>query len=696
MAAGFEPQNIRNVIVVGHKGSGKTSLVEALLYVGRSAPALGSVFNKTSTLDDEPEEQTRGATLQTSAAHVVWRDTKINILDTPGEGSFFGDTRVAMVAADAVLLVVSAKDGVQPMTERVNAWAIELGLPRFVVFTKCDLEHVRIASVFENVKKRLKIPALAPLQVPIGEGITMKGLVELLGRRAFTDKEGPNTKPSTEIPADLKEAVEKARSQLVDEVASTDDKLTEKYLDQGDLSDKEMEAGLHKAIASGAVVPALYAGSLGPYGAVSLLDAMVDIFPNPTRRAVFRGKGEGDAAERAATKDAPTAAFCIKTTIDQHAGRASLVRVLSGTLKSDTYVTCGTQKERVGALFNVLGKPSGAALGEAIAGDIVAIAKLKVTKTGDTLAEERKPFDFAAPDPPPALFARTVKLEDRGSGEKIAQGLQKLAEEDASLKIYHDEQTHDLIVAGLSQLHLDVTLERLKRRFGLDCVLGPPKIAYKETISRKAAGIEGKHKKQTGGHGQFGVCYIDLDPLPRGDGFVFEDAIVGGAIPRNFIPSVEKGIVKAAARGYLAGYSVVDFKVRLYDGKYHDVDSSDAAFQMAGSKAFKAAMEKAGPIILEPVVRMEITVPTSSLGDIMGDLNSRRGRILGSETQDAYSVVNAIAPLAEVLEYEPRLRSLTQGTGTFTMTMERYDPLPAHLQDKVIKESGFKVVADEE
>jgi elongation factor G len=695
MATGFEPQNIRNIVVVGHKGAGKTSLVEALLFVGGSTQALGSVFAKTSALDDEPEEQTRSATLQTSTSQLIWRNTKINVLDTPGEGSFFGDTRVAMAAADAVVLVVSAKDGVQPMTERVNGWAVEMGLPRYVVFTKCDLEHVVISPVVDATKKRLRI-ALAPLQVPVGEGITMKGLVELLGRHAFADKESPKTKATADIPADVKDAVEKARAQLVDDVASTDDALTEKYLEQGDLSDKEMEAGLHKAIADGSVVPAFFVGALGPFGAAALLDSIVDLFPDPTRRVSFKGKGEGDSAARPASKDAPMAAFCFKTTIDQHAGRTSCVRILSGVLKSDTYVTAGTQKERVGALMNMVGKPVGSALGEAVAGDIVAITKLKSTRTGDTLAEDRKPFDFAAPEPPPALFARVVVLEDRGSGDKIAQGLSKLAEEDSSLKIYHDEQTHDLVVAGLSQLHLDVTLERLKRRFAIECVLGPPKIAYRETVSRKIQGIEGKHKKQTGGHGQFGVCYVDLEPLPRGQGFVFEDAIVGGAIPRNFIPSVEKGIVKSAARGFLAGYPVVDFKVRLYDGKYHDVDSSDAAFQIAGSKAFKAAMEKAGPVILEPIVRMEITVPTTTLGDIMGDLNSRRGRILGSETQDAYSVVNATAPLVEVLEYEPKLRALTQGTGTFTMTMDRYEPVPAMLQDKVVKDSGFKAVVEEE
>jgi elongation factor G len=480
----------------------------------------------------------------------------------------------------------------------------------------------------------------------------------------------------------------------VDDVASTDDALTEKYLEAGDLTDKEMEGGLHKAIASGTVVPTFFVGSLGPYGVASLLDAMVDIFPDPTKRTPFKAKGEADP--RPCTKDAPLAAFCFKTTIDQHAGRTSFVRVMSGVLKTDNAVMVDEQKERIGQMFNSVGKATGTPLGEAYAGDIVAIAKLKAVKTGDVLCEDRKPFIFAAPEPPPALFARVIVMTDRGSGEKIVQGLSKLAEEDCSLKIYQDEQTHDQIVAGLSQLHLDITLERLKRRFGLDVVLGPPRIPYRETISRKATGIEGKHKKQTGGHGQFGVCYIDMEPTPRGAGFIFDDAIVGGAIPRNFIPSVEKGVVKAAKRGFLAGNQVVDFKVRLYDGKYHDVDSSDAAFQIAGSKAFKEAMSKAGPTILEPVVKMEITVPTANLGDVMGDLNGRRGRILGTETQDAFSVINALAPLVEVLEYEPKLRALTQGSGTFTMTMDRYEPVPAMLQDKIIKDSGFKVVSDDE
>jgi len=695
MANGFEPQNIRNVVIVGHKGSGKTNLAEAMLYVGGATQAIGSVAAKTSILDDEPEEQSRLGTLQTSVAHVVWRNTKINIIDTPGEGGLFGDTRMAMAAADAVILVVSAKDGVQPMTERVSSWAVEMGLPRFVVFTKCDVEHVQVASSIEATKKRLKM-AIAPLQVPVGEGPAMKGVVDLRTGKVYADKaDGPNTKPGTDVPGELKDVVSKARGQLVDEVAATDDALTEKYLEEGDLPAEDLEKGIRNAIAKGALVPHFYAGLGGPFGVASLLDAIVDVFPDPTVRPAWKGRGEGDA-ERPNAKDAPVAAFCFKSTIDQHAGRASYVRVLSGVLKADSTLVNGAQKERVGGLFNAMGKPAGAALSEVYAGDIVAITKLKTVTTGDTLSEDRKPFIYDAPAPPPALFARVVVLTDRAIGEKISQGLTKLAEEDCSLKVYHDEQTHDLIVAGLSQLHLDVMLERLKRRNGLDCVLGPPKIPYRETIARKVTGIEGKHKKQTGGHGQFGVCMIDMEPLPRGSGFVFEDAIVGGAIPRNFIPSVEKGIVKSAARGFLAGYPVVDFKVRLWDGKYHDVDSSDAAFQLAGSKAFKAAMAKAQPTILEPMVKLEVTVPTSVLGDVMGDLNSRRGRILGTETQDAYSVVNAQVPLVEVLEYEPKLRALTQGTGTYTMTMDRYEPVPAMLQEKVIKESGFKAVEEED
>ncbi len=695
MANGFEPLNIRNVVIVGHKGTGKTFLAEAMLYVGGATQAIGSVVAKTSILDDEPEELTRQGTLQTSVAHVVWRGTKINIIDTPGEGGLFGDTRTAMAAADAVILVVSGKDGVQPMTERVCTWAAEMGLPRFVVFTKCDVEYVQVAPAIEATKKRLRL-ALAPLQILVGEGSGMRGVVDLRTGKVFVDKaDGPNPKPGTEAPADVQNAVAKARGQLVDDVAATDDTLTEKYLEEGDLTAQELETGIRTAIDKGTLVPYFYAGLGAPYGVVSLLDAIVDVFPNPTKHAAWPGTGEGDA-ERPNSKDGTVTAFCFKTTIDQHAGRASCVRVLTGVLKSDSTLANGEHKERVGGLFNMVGKPSGAALNEAYAGDIVAIAKLKTVRTGDTLTEERKPFTYASPLPPPALFARVVVMTDRAIGEKISLGLSKLAEEDCSLKVYHDDQNHDLVVAGLSQLHIDVTLERLKRRNGLDCVLGPPRIPYKETIARKVVGIEGKHKKQSGGHGQYGVCMIDMEPTARGAGFVFDDAIVGGSIPRNFIPSVEKGIVKTAARGFLAGFPVVDFKVRLWDGKYHDVDSSDAAFQLAGSKAFKAAMAKAHPTLLEPMVKIEVTVPTTALGDIMGDLNSRRGRILGTETQDSYSVVNAHVPLVEVLEYEPKLRALTQGTGTYTMTMDRYEPVPPLQQEKVIKDSGFKHVEEED
>ena len=695
MANGFEPQKIRNVVVVGHKGTGKTTLVECMLYVGGSTQSLGSVAAKTSVLDDEPEELAREGTLLTSVGHVVWRDTKINIIDTPGEGSFFGDTRLAMAVADAVILVVSAKDGVQPMTDRLNRWAIELGLPRYLVFSKCDLEHIQLEPTIEAVKKRLKL-ALAPMQVTVGEGTELKGLVDLLSRKTYIGTpDGPRTKASDAIPAEVKDAVDEALMRLVDEVAATDDRLTEAYLENGDLSDAEMEAGIHKAISAGTLVPYYFFAGAAPYGVTALLDAIVDVFPPASTKTEVRGKGE-EPEIREAKPDAPLSAFCFKTTIDQHAGRNAIVRVLSGTLRGDTYIANGDSKERVGGVFNVIGKPVGGALSEVYAGDIVAITKLKTVKTGDTVSEDKKPFAYAAPEVPPALFARVVVLSDRGSGEKIAQGLAKLAEEDNSLKVYHDEQTHDLICAGLSQLHLDVTGDRLKRRFATDITLGPPRIPYLETVTRRVTNIEGKHKKQTGGHGQFGVCLIDMEPTARGEGFVFEDAIVGGAIPRNFIPSVEKGIVKNAARGFLAGYRVVDFKVRLFDGKYHDVDSSDAAFQMAGSKAFKAAMAKAGPILLEPMVKMEITVPTTSLGDIMGDLNSRRGRILGSETMDQFSVVNAQAPLVEVLEYEPKLRAMTQGTGTYSMSMDRYEPVPSQLQEKIIKDSGFKAVDEEE
>jgi len=698
------PSDIRNVALIGHKGSGKTSLAEAMLYVAKATPKLGKVDDKSSILDETAEEKDHACSLEASVAYLAWNGKKVNVVDTPGEGSFLAETRLALGAVDAAVLVVSGKDGVQPITERVFAWARSQGLPVLVVVSKVDAENARPDDVVAEIKARLKAP-IAVMEHHVGEGLEYEGVITLRTKKAWLGKpEAPNAITPSAIPDKLASELDMGRGKLVDDVAGTNDDLTEKYLTEGDLTQEELDGGLRDAVRDGKIVPVYFASGTRPSGIAALLDGIVELVPAPTSHPVWKGTVPGGkvgaepaAAERPSSADAPVAAFVFKTSIDPHAGRTSYVRVLSGTLKADsTLLNSATgNTERIGKVFNIVGKDS-KAIDEAKAGDIVALAKLKSTLSGQTLSEEKHPFAFTAPDLPPALFSRGVKFEGKGAEEKVSTALYKLTEEDPGLSVAIEETTRELVVSGLGSLHLEITVERIRRRIGIDCRLGAPHIAYKETITKKVSGVEGKHKKQSGGHGQFGVCYIDMEPTARNAGFVFEDAIVGGSIPRQFIPSVEKGIVKSMAKGFLAGFPIVDFKVRVYDGKYHDVDSSDAAFQLAGSKAFKAAIAQAGPVLLEPVVKLNVIVPSVATGDVIGDINSRRGRILGTDSVDDQTIVNAYVPLSEILEYESKLKSMTQGKGTFSMAVDHMAICPPMVQEKVIKDSGFKAVEEED
>ncbi|MBK8251274.1 MAG: elongation factor G [Polyangiaceae bacterium] len=700
----FASDDIRNVALIGHKGSGKTQLAEAMLYVAKATAKLGKVDDKSSILDDAIEEKEHACSLETSVAHVMWGGKKINIVDTPGEGSFLADTRLALGAVDAAILVVSGKDGVQPITERVFSWTRELNLPCLVVVTKVDAENAKPDDVVSEIKTRLKVP-VAVMEARLGEGPAYQGVITLRTQKAFVGKpEAPNNVAPGAVPDGAKSALENGRGRLVDDVAGTDDALTEKYLTEGDLTQAELDAGLRSAVRGGKLFPVYFASGVRPSGIVALLDAVNDLVPSPTERAPFKGTvptskagATAQTVERAPTTDGPPAAFIFKTTWDQHAGHTSWVRVLSGTVKADaTLLNAHTSNhERLGKILHGVGKDL-KQLDHASAGDIVALPKLKATRTTHTLCDDKHVFEYAFPALPPPLFSRGVKFEAKGGEDKVGTALHRLAEEDPGLIVGQDETTREMLVSGLGSLHLEITVERIRRRIGIDCRLGPPHIAYKETITKKVTGIEGKHKKQSGGHGQFGVCYIDMEPLPRGGGFEFEDAIVGGAIPRQFIPSVEKGVVKSMARGFLAGFQMVDVKVRVYDGKYHDVDSSDAAFQMAGSKAFKAAAAQCHPVILEPIVKLQVTAPQSTTGDVIGDINSRRGRILGTDSVDDQTIVNAYVPLSEVLEYESKLKSMTQGKGTFSMSVSHLEICPPMVQDKVVKDSGFKHAEEDE
>lgn len=696
--------DIRNIAIIGHKGAGKTQLAEALLFVAKATPKLGKVDDKSSTLDDTAEEKDHACTLEASIAHLFWKEKKINLVDTPGEGSFLAETRLALGAVDAAVLVVSGKDGVQPITERVFSWVRQASLPCMVVVTKVDAENAKPDDVVAEIRTRLKAP-VAVMELHVGDGLEYQGVVALRTKKSWVGKpEAPNAVAPGDVPAGFEKAFENARSKLVDDVAGTNDDLTEKYLTEGDLTQQELDQGLRDAVFAGKVIPVYFASGVRPSGIAALLDGIVELIPPPTTRGAWKGfvpttkpGATPAAAERPATLDAPPAAFVFKTSIDPHAGRTSFARILSGTFKADgNCLNASTSNaERLGKIFAPIAKEM-KPLDEAHAGDIVALAKLKATMSGHTLCDDKHPFVFDAPPLPPALFSRGVKFEGKGAEEKVGTALHRLTEEDPGLTVANDEATRELVVSGLGALHLEITVERIKRRIGVDCRLGPPHIAYKETITKKVANVEGKHKKQSGGHGQFGVCYIDVEPMPRGGGFVFDDAVVGGAIPRQFIPSVEKGIVKTMARGILAGHPVVDVKVRVFDGKYHDVDSSDAAFQIAGRKGFKEAMAKAGPVLLEPIVKLTVTVPSSATGDVIGDINSRRGRISGTDTLDDQTIINGMVPLSEVLEYESKLKSMTQGKGTFTMAVDHLEICPPMVQEKVIKDSGFKQEADED
>jgi elongation factor G len=688
------PDEIRNVAVLGHKGAGKTSLVEAALFVAKVTQKLGKAGERASGLDDSSEERAHVTTLEARPVTLRWNGRKVNLVDTPGEASFLAEARLALAACDAAIVCVSAKDGVQTGTERVLHWVRERSIPCLVVVTKMDDEHARPDEVIADVKAHLKTP-IAVMEVPDGVGSNFHGVIAIRTGKAWIGKaEGPTSTASIPVPAESKPRVEEARAHLVDDVAGTDDTLTERYLNDGDLSQAELDLGARHAIGQCKLIPVYEASCTMPAGVVALLDAVVDLLPAPSTRAPFEGlNGE----TRSPTADAPLAALVFKTRVDPHAGRVSYVRVLSGTLKQDASVVAGqdAHRDRIGALSQGTWKEL-KPLAEAVAGDICAVAKLKAAKTGDTLADDKKPFVMKLPPAPPALYARTLIVEGKGVEEKAAQALQRICEEDPGLVFKHDAQSREMLLEGLGALHLDITLERLRRRASIDCRLGPPRIPYRETVRGRASAVEGKQKKQTGGHGQFAVCYLDIEPAPRGSGFAFEDAIVGGAVPRQFIPSVEKGVRRAMERGMLAGYPLVDFKVRLVDGKFHSVDSSDAAFQVAGARALRAAMQLAQPVLLEPIAHLEVTVPSDRLGDVIGDINARGGRVTGTDTAGSDSVISAMLPLASTNDYEPKLTSMTSGRGTFTLGFDHYDYCSPHTTDRVIKESGFKHVEDED
>lgn len=696
------PANIRSVAVVGHKGAGKTALIEALGYLTRAVSRLGKVGERGLGLDDTPEEHAHESTFETRLVTLQWGDTQLYLLDTPGEASFIAETQLAFAAADAVLLVVSARAGVESGTQRLARMVLEARKPCLVALTRCDDEQARVEEVLAQIRK-LKEP-IALVEVPHHHGgdAALDGVVAVTSMKAWVGhRESPDQIAPDPIPDDVQEAVRQTREKLVDDVAGTDDALTDHYLTDGDLTAQELRDGERHAVAQGKLVPVLFTSASVPFGIVALLEALVDFAPAPGDLPAWPCAAEGEtngkgAPTRARSTEAPLSALVVKNKVDAH-GRLSIVRVVSGVLKPDGHAVCARsgERERISQVLSGHGREL-KQIPRAVAGAFAIVPKLKSAQAGDTLCDDRALAQLIVPEPPVALFSRAVHSAQKTADEKVAQVLHTLAEEDPSLKVSLDAASHQLIVSGLGAVHLDVTIERLKRRTRLDVKLGPPRIEYRETIARPVRGVEGKQKKQTGGHGQFGVVYLDVEPRARGTGFEFEDAVVGGTVPRQYVGSVKKGIERALARGVLAGYPIVDVKVRLTDGKHHSVDSSDAAFQTAGYRGFLAAARAAHPQLLEPIARLSLSVPTQSLGDVLGDLASRNAGVLGQEVGDELTHIEAHLPFAQLMDYEPFLSARTQGRGRFTFAFAHYDTVLPAAQAKVVRESGFGSESDDD
>ncbi len=683
-----DPAKIRNVAVVGHRGCGKTSLVEAILHTAGVKNRLGSVVDGTTAMDHDEDEIKRQMTISAALAHVDWDKRKFNLVDTPGEASFITEATVTLSVVEGALLVVNAVSKVEVQTERLWRRCEQLGVARLVAVNMLDRERADFDEVLTALGERFGAAPVA-VALPIGTEQAFSGLVDLLDMKAYTYSSTTGKGQETSIPDEMADAVDTARLTLVERIAESDDELIEKYLEGEELTHEELLAALKNSVAEGRLTPVLPVAATKNIGTDRLLEMIEFGLPSPARAGtrslpLVDGSGETDVAPEL---DAPTALVIFKTISDQFSGRINLAKIFSGRIAGDSQLLNPRtgERERTGNILTMVGKDS-KGIDEAGAGDIVALAKLKDTATGDTLTDPARAVMFPAVEyPPPAIsFAITAKV--KGEEEKVSSSLKRLIEEDPAMQFRFDPQTHEMIMAGTSQVHVEVVLDKMKRRFGVEVDLHPPRVPYRETI-RKASKAQGRHKKQTGGRGQFGDCWIEIEPLPGGEGFLFEDAIVGGSIPRGFIPAVEKGIVETMERGVIAGYPVVGVKVRLFDGSYHNVDSSEMAFKIAGSLAFNKAMEGAAPALLEPVMNVEVTAPEENMGDIMGDLSSRRGRPQGSESLGEMHVIRAQVPLAEMLSYAPQLRSMTGGRGSYTMELDHYEEVPSHLTEKIMQDA---------
>ncbi len=682
----YATDKLRNLALVAHGGAGKTSLAEALLFRAGATKRLGNVDEGTSILDYDPEEVKRKITIAASVAPVEWKNHKINILDTPGYFDFAGEVIGSLRIADGAVVVVCATNGVEVGTEKVWDYADQHELPRLVFVNKLERENADFFKVLGQLQEMYGSQVI-PIQLPIGQSENFKGIIDLVKMKAFVYASGKAEE--VDIPAEMQSDAETHREALVEAVAVTDDELAMKYLEGEALTQEELEKALGEGTKTRQIIPVLCGSALVGAGIDALMDYSIQCLPAPDAHGQVKGLDPATNSEitRKQSADESLSALVYKTMADPYVGRLTLFRVYSGVLKSDSQVYNSTREidERIGQVFLIKGKEQ-IPVDSVVAGDLAAVAKLQETTTGDTLCSKNSPIKLPPVEFPKPSLIMAISPKTKGDEEKIASGLARLQEEDPTFNVTRVTETGQTVVSGMGDMHLEIVASRLASKFGVEVELNVPRVPYKETIKGKTE-VEGKHKKQSGGRGQYGHVFIRVEPLPAGGGFEFVDDIFGGSVPRQYIPAVEKGIVETLSEGVLAGYPVVDVRVTLYDGSYHSVDSSEMAFKIAGSMAFKKGFVEAQPVLLEPIMNVDVTVPDAYMGDIIGDLNKKRGRILGMDPKDGVQIIRAQVPQAELFRYATDLRSITQGRGSFTMTFDHYEEVPASIAEQIIAES---------
>jgi elongation factor G len=685
----YETESIRNLGMFSHGGEGKTTTVEAMLFLAGENTRLGKVDEGTSLMDYEPEEIERKATISASLACFDWNKYKINLIDTPGDDNFIYDAKLCMRVVDGAVILVSAVSGVRVQTEKVWEYANEFSVPVSFLINKIDRERADFGRTLDDLQKTFTDKNIVAVQLPIGKEDAFQGVVDLISMKAYMYNKDDQSGAFelTGIPAELADEAVRFREKLIESAVEMDDEIMERYLNGEEIKDEEIEACLKGGIRDRRIAPVMVTAASKNIGIQPLLDNLVKYFPDP----LYKGAAQGldprtrKAVDRRMSVGEPFSAFVFKTITDPFAGKLTLFKVYSGELHPDSIVlnVKKEEKERIGQIFYLIGKKQKPA-GFVSVGDIAAVAKLREAATGDTLCDEKSPIEYQEVVLPPPLISFSLYPKSKGDEDKLNTSLQRLIEEDPSIRYSRDEQTKEFIISGMGQIHIEVLVSKMKRKFGVDVELREPKVPYKETIKGRTK-VQGKYKKQSGGKGQYGDCWLEFEPLPHGTGFEFVDKIVGGSIPRQYIPSVEKGIVEAMNHGILAGFPVTDFRATVYDGSYHEVDSSDMAFKIAASMGFKKGMEQSQPTLLEPIMKVEVIIPEEFVGDVMGDMNARRGKIMGVEAKGHNQVVRAVVPMAEMLKYAPDLRSMTGGRGTFTMEFSHYEEVPAHIGQKVIE-----------